>query len=339
MDFCYTLNASCFGNKEFDPTKINSIMEELELIGDIGVDSVAVTIPSLIEMVKTKLPGVRVKASVINQIGSVHSVKYFTEHLGVGEICIGIDNNRDFKLLEAMRKATPIKLEILANEDCLFHCPYRAYHYNMQSHGSKKDDQFGGRYIDYCVMKCIKHRVLDHKEIIKARFVRPEDVKYYEEIGIDSIKISARHLPSEWGMRSVKAYSERKYEGNLGDIISPIAMSIPEDSLHRIKHWSEEEWEIMKATVSTPAPNIYIDNRKLDGFLEHFRKKKNSCDQTLCGEECEYCGKIAEKAITADPNQQLTDDYILLIDEMLKMVTTGSLVENNLWSTPEEVNS
>ncbi len=55
-------------------------------------------------------------------------------------------------------------------------------------------------------------------------------------------------------------------------------------------------------------PNIYIDNSKLDGFIEHFIKN-NNCENTVCagtmiedGRKCSYacdhCGTWAKKAIS-----------------------------------------
>jgi len=42
---------------------------------------------------------------------------------------------------------------------------------------------------------------------------------HYEEIGIKSFKIGGRRLPTAKILESVKAYSEKKYYGNLADII------------------------------------------------------------------------------------------------------------------------
>jgi hypothetical protein len=49
---------------------------------------------------------------------------------------------------------------------------------------------------------------------------------------------------------------------------------------------------------------VYIDNRKLDGFCEHF--KKHDCRTTLCGEECNHCGRYAEKAVTINKESAAT---------------------------------
>lgn len=327
MKFCYTWNASCLGNKEFDPAHVKEIQEELNLFEELGIDAITVTVPSLIGIIKHRLPNVKVKASIINQIGSVQSVQYFTEYLGVDEFVLGIDFNRNFKIMEAVRKATSKPIEVIANESCLFHCPYRNYHYNIAAHASKNDDKFKGKFVDYCIANCMKQRVIEHGEIIKCRFIRPEDIHFYEDLGMDKIKISARHLPSEWGYRSAKAYIDRKYNGNLADIVSPVAMAIPEESIHKLPGLSDEENEIVAFVLSHKAPNIFIDNSKLDGMLDHFIREGHKCDYTLCGEECRYCFNIADKSISADPDEEVTANFLGFIEQTLEQVSTGELAD------------
>ena len=58
-----------------------------------------------------------------------------------------------------------------------------------------------------------------NEEYIKSPWVRPEDIKYYEEIGIEHFKITERGFPTDELVKRVKAYTDRKYNGNLIDLI------------------------------------------------------------------------------------------------------------------------
>lgn len=51
-----------------------------------------------------------------------------------------------------------------------------------------------GFYLDYCLIKCTLIRFSNFKEMLKTRWIRPEDLKEYEEIGIDSFKITGRDI-------------------------------------------------------------------------------------------------------------------------------------------------
>ena len=42
---------------------------------------------------------------------------------------------------------------------------------------------------------------------------------------------------------------------------------------------------------------IYIDNKKLDGFLDHWFDKNFECANQLCGTTCKYCEDFLNKKI------------------------------------------
>jgi len=48
-------------------------------------------------------------------------------------------------------------------------------------------------------------------------------------------------------------------------------------------------------------PPVYIDNRALDGFMEHFRSK--SCIGVDC-DDCRWCHEFAAKAVTIDESNR-----------------------------------
>jgi hypothetical protein len=57
-------------------------------------------------------------------------------------------------------------------------------------------------------------------ELIKARWIRPEDVGDYDEIGIDSLKLLERFRNTETLMQVVKAYEQRRFDGNLVELLT-----------------------------------------------------------------------------------------------------------------------
>lgn len=328
MRFGYTLNAPCLGNMEFTAKGQNRILEELDFIyHELKADQVIITIPSIMEIVKKRFPDLEVKASIVNQISTVEAARNFI-NLGADVIVIDNNINRKFKVIEAIRRMTDKKLEILANDSCLLDCPYKNYHYNISAHSSKEDDPLNKWFIDYCVMKCMKAKCSEPELIIKSSFIRPEDIGIYEDMGIDILKINTRHLPEEWGLRAVKAYAERAYEGNLLDIICPVAMTFPEESLSKMDEWDDESWAQFTYSMNFPASQMYLDNRKLDGFLEHYRKEGHNCD-SMCGITCNYCSEIAAKAFEPDPDKQRHEDYINFMQEGIDNIITCSLADEN----------
>jgi len=61
---------------------------------------------------------------------------------------------------------------------------------------------------------------------IKGRWIRPEDLYLYEEIGIEMFKISGRAMPTERILMAATAYSSRHYDGKLHDILNVLTPKI-----------------------------------------------------------------------------------------------------------------
>ena len=61
---------------------------------------------------------------------------------------------------------------------------------------------------------------------------------------------------------------------------------------------------------------FYIDNRALDGFLEHFLKE--DCSLKSC-EDCGYCKKVAERVVKVDVERQrkLLSRYDKFLEELI----------------------
>ncbi|MBN2441462.1 MAG: U32 family peptidase [Spirochaetales bacterium] len=271
IKFNYLLNAQCLGNTEYDKTMHQSILKHIEWLCKIGVDSVTVSIPYLIQIIKKQFPSLKIKASVIAAINSIQRAHYY-EEMGVDEINLDYMSNRDFNFLSKVKKNTHCSLVLLANDICLYQCPYRIYHYNTTAHASQNWCKINTFYIDYCMINCTLQFLNDPAKIIMSRWIRPEDLPIYEKEGYTRFKISGRNMSTTWLTRAVKAYSQKKYNGNLFDILAAIAIKIdPEENSY-----------------------CYIDNSKLDGFLEIFKKKDciNSCS------ECHYCETIAKKTVS-----------------------------------------
>ena len=287
MQFTYLLNAPCMNNMEYNPEIHKKLLEQLNWIVDIGSDGVVVTTPFLVELIKEQYPQLNLRVSVIAHVNSVNRAKLY-EQLGADEITVDMNINRDFITLEKMVKATGCKLNVLLTDGCLFQCPFRYYHYNILGHASQTYQQFNRDYIDFCIVNCSIIKFSQPEEVMKCRWVRPEDLTHYEDIGIDHFKIAGRRMPTDWILRSVKAFSDREYKGNLVDIIQGFSMTY--GGLHE----KDPASGLAKSIDSEGKARIYIDNTKLDGFIDFF--KKQNC-YAMC-DECNYCKKWAEKTVT-----------------------------------------
>jgi len=289
IEFTYTLNAACMGGQEFVKETHVKMIKELEAIQDAGADGVVLAIPYLIEIVKEQFPGLKIRVSTVAKVNAVNKAIYF-EKMGADSISPDVMINRNFKLLQKMVEGTRCTLDLLVTDGCLYECPYRLYHYCLTGHASQTYNNRDA-FIDYPVIKCNIEKYSNPAEIMKCRWVRPEDLKHYEAIGIHLFKIGGRRLTTDRILASVKAYSEQEYAGNLANIIEGFAFENG-----GIK--SDPNKKMGSANAKECKANLIIDNTKLDGFIDFFIEHGESCAEN-CG-TCSYCEKWAEKAVILD---------------------------------------
>ena len=308
MTFSYLLNAPCMNIMEYDPHYHKELLNYLQWITDIGADSVIVTIPFLIQLIKEQFPKLKVRVSTISHVNSVNRAKFY-EMLGADEITPDVMINRDFKTLKRIKEAVKCKIVLLLTDGCLYQCPFRYYHYNILGHSSQTYQQFNRNYIDTCILNCSVIKYSNPAEILKCRWVRPEDLTHYEEIGITDFKIAGRRMTTDWIVRSVKAFSSRKYEGNLVDIVQGFTMSIGIEN--------DPNANFQKTVTEESKTKLIIDNTKLDGFIDFF--KKQDCI-SMCN-VCNYCEEWAKKAVIV--NKEEASRYVESIKDYLDDIITS----------------
>lgn len=309
LKFDYLLNAPSMSNMEWDRGTHRELLEHLDWICSIGVDSVTVTIPYLVELIKRQFPQLKIRISTIAHVHNVARARFF-ESLGADSINLDFHVNREFRTLKGITDAVKCEIILLANNLCLYQCPYEYYHHDGLGHASQSYNPVEGCYVDYCTIRCTLDRLKDMSQNIKCRWIRPEDLHLYEEIGIQMFKISGRAMPTEKILKAATAYSSRHYDGNLHDILNVLTPKIgfinagpPGTRTH---------------TLAQP-PELHIDNRALDGFIDFFRKQNCLSE---CG-HCDYCRKTAERVIRFDRKE--VDDYVAGLSKTLQDLSSSNV--------------
>lgn len=291
IGFFYVMNGSCDGNREFTAEGQRWLAERLGWLVDVGAEGIVLTNPYVIEMAKRRYPELRVSVSSIVNLDSVDKALFY-ESLGVDTIYLPEYVNRNFRLLKALRKNLDCELVLIVNLGCLVHCPMRDYHANSISHASECLDR--GCYLDYSLAKCTRIKSTSPIELIKAPWIRPEDLSRYEEMGFRSFKLAGREKGTEWILRAVAAYAGRKYEGMLNDLTMGL------DGIDLLGKFP-----------------LGLDNKLLDGFLDFFAKR----DCRLGCDGCNHCAEWLERAASCDGDPAL---YGKVIDQLLQRFISGS---------------
>ncbi|MFQ5851876.1 MAG: U32 family peptidase [Candidatus Binatia bacterium] len=325
LKFNYLLNTSCLGNREYTGNFHRLMLKYIEWVAEQNPDMVTVTLPFLAQIIKNQFPSLKISVSKYANVDSLQKAKFW-EELGADEITIPDDSlNRDFKMLRLMRENLRCGIQVFTNLACLSGCPFAQHHANLTSHGAQRHEEAGGVYLEYCLAKCKNIRVRRPVEIIKSGWIRPEDLHHYEELGITKFKLVDRSLTSSGLLKRVKAYSERKYAGNLADIICLHTRRrehrFAAANLEAKEPGIREKLRLMGDAIFA-AERITIDNQKLDGFLDGI--KKIDCRYVSC-DHCGYCERYAQKAVAFCVSDQ--EEAIRRSDLFLQKMTSSEIFE------------
>lgn len=268
------LNSSCMGGQQLTTEGYNLIHWYIANLEDIGVDTVVVADPYIIEMIANEF-NIPVVVSVLAFVDCSQKAEFF-EQLGASSIVIDSNVNRHFDVLEAIRDAVDCELKLLVNEGCLYRCPFRYAHFNFFSHVNGPPPRPNVQD-DYYYHKCLTMRINDPSQILKSPFIRPEDLEEYAHI-TDVFKIGGRSHFINWILNCVNAYTAESYDGNLMDL-----MDCPKDLVDLFN----------------------IPNKALDGAIEQWKKHSTVCHT------CGYCQrKISEIAQVYD-HKGTTDEKLV----------------------------
>jgi len=72
-------------------------------------------------------------------------------------------------------------------------------------------------------------RLRDPSQLIRSAWIRPEDIRHYEEIGIHEFKLSGRTKTVAWILKCMRAYAKRSFKSNTdiaGLIFVPAVLGI-----------------------------------------------------------------------------------------------------------------
>lgn len=285
LKFNYLLNAPCLDAREYTKPWRKQFLEELDWILSTGARDVTVSIPYLIGVIKKHAPEIQVTVSSYARINSLQRALHF-EELGADELILDpVSMTRNFPVLRSITRKLRCKITLIANGFCLYQCPYAEYHCLLMGHSSQSGHPSNGYYEEYPFYHCTLKKLTDPIEIIKAAFIRPEDITVYESIGITSFKLVDRTRPTDWILNSLNAYLQGTCDGDLLKIIN-----FPHSYLTYLAKVSGNN-----SPISFPV----LNNNLLTGLIDHFQKK--NCAEIDCN-DCGMCQIFSDRAVAIPPD-------------------------------------
>ena len=217
------------------------------------------------------VPSVNFAIDSLQKLAAVHDLVRQSRFRMPQKICLDRGLNRRPQALADLVSAARLrwpetKFEVLVNEGCLPHCPFRPTHEALIA---AANTGFG---VDSLRLNrdlgCMRILSESPYRIFASPFIRPEDMTRYGD-AVDIFKISGRTLGRPFLMQTVAAYSAQRYNGNLLDLLDA-------------SHWMAAKWEI-------PNPQL----------PEDFFDRLTGCDQ-LC-RNCTRCRDLFQRLARPRP--------------------------------------
>lgn len=217
IKFNYTLNVSCNSDNEFTFEGKRDLIAEISKLINIGIRDFTVVLPSVISIFQDKFPEVDITLSIIAGVDSISKMQYYCQLDNIKNIYIHEKIYRQPQLMKELIKIAHKnnkKVGVIVNSICLSDCPFRDFHYNYVSHALQDKNCI---IPEYYGTLCALEKIKDRRNVLSASWIRPDDLKFYIDLGVDRFKISGREMFANNAdmHKVVKIYNEGKFKGNL----------------------------------------------------------------------------------------------------------------------------
>ena len=284
LDFIYLLNnpVNLFlknTNLEKELFKLDKLLIELK---KIGVNKLRISEHKLMDYIQKYYPYFIIYGSTSFEFKTLKEYNNFIlMHPNVKQIVPSHDLIKNFNLLKNLKiilKDTEI--EIMVNEGCIKGCPARYSHAAEKSYNIQKSNN---KFLyDFYFSKsfCIKaERENPFICLVKSNYIFPWEIYEYSKIGITNFKLAGRDCFPNKMNSCIKSFT--MYLKGIDDI-----KNIENEPVNTFIHHLSNN-DVLKQLKVKEVKNLLPN-------INHFKKYGELC-AAVCGVECRYCDKCAEK--------------------------------------------
>ena len=151
--------------------------------------------------------------------------------------------------------------------------------------------------MDSCVLWCREQKRLDPVNLVRADFIRPEDLNRYRALGVNRFKIVDRSCSTEALVQRVQAYHRRRWDGDLLELLGP--RGAPPRTrrlpvLDALRHLGLRRGiALLRRAPDLIDPTLpwVVDNSALENLLLPAGCRATDCDA------CGHCARVAARAV------------------------------------------
>ncbi len=284
VDFIYLLNSplpfdlnNSYFNEQLE--KLNNLLQEFK---KIGINKLRVANPQLMTYLNKHYSNFDIYSSTSLDYKTISEYQNFIMmHPEIKQIIPSHDVNKNFKLLSNLKKDYPnLDIEIMVNEGCMQGCPHRSLHEHIKYNNSviqNNDLSISGSYCQAFCTHIIKK--YPFYSLTLNNNIYPWEIEEYSKMGINKFKMVGR---------DAYIYRFEKYLKEFFEYFKTI------DNYKESKNFSIVSF-IHHLNGSNELKKLKTEEiRYLLPQIKHFKKYGHLCT-SVCGVECRYCYKCAEK--------------------------------------------
>lgn len=187
---------------------------------DIGVDWLTVTDPTIVMNIHHRVPEMKINLSVYARVTHPLMAMEFVD-MGVHRVNLPQYLNRDPDMIKRIAdyiKPKGASIELYLNSKCVSsgYCPMAQSHRDWKV--TRTEKQTRDPFLAWCTGRRNKNPI----DNVFVPLIRPEDKQIYDDMGIEHYKIASRTDTPERTIKLVKAWGERKHEGQFHELFSNV---------------------------------------------------------------------------------------------------------------------
>lgn len=279
----WTVNAPCVGSPRIF-LKIKHWRPLFALLMEIGVDRLTVATPLLLEILKAENWPFKIELSTILNTQYPSQVGWYHDRYPlIDKICAPIYRNRDLKwvrFMSAVCRDRGIELELIVNEFCTVGGVPCEGIFRQSCYAASGHSLNAKNILNYPMGICTSERRRHPISWIKAPFILPQWIGYYEEEGVSHFKVTGRTHPPPFIHRMAQLYMSRQMEGNLLDLWAHLETIGRKADWTKIQEKAASHTHIDVQTLATKFPLL----------------TNNHCFTTECS-ECKVCTLVWQDLI------------------------------------------
>ncbi len=196
------------------------IIKELEWLESSSIPSLTVASYGLARLAERYCPNKDITVSFFAGVSSKKKLIQWAKLPNVRTVVLDGSTLRNLHALEELVRIGErydARIRVIANLGCMSDCIQTRGHAIIKSYASINASRLHCRPFTYY---CLKHLLENPRELLQLPIIRPEDLKRYEEIGVDTVKLVDRSRPTQWIEEVVGHYLNGTYHGNILDLTS-----------------------------------------------------------------------------------------------------------------------